>query len=59
MDLAKQLQCNLTNMINMDYIQTYTSDIDCGIDNTPKARQGKMTCDVSQLYQVIDAHTCL
>ena len=27
--------------------------IKCRNDNTPKARQGKMTCDVSHLYQVI------
>ena len=33
------------------------SSIDCGIINTLKARQWKMTGDVSHLVQVILAHT--
>ena len=31
----------------------------CGIDRASKARQRKMTCDVSHMYQVISSHACL
>ena len=33
--------------------------VGCEIDNTPKARQSKMTCDVSGPYKVIPTNTCL
>ena len=43
----------------MGYIQTYASLLWTGTDHAPKARQGKMTCDVSHLCQIISSHTCL
>ena len=40
MDLPKQLQCNLTNIINMDHIQTYTSVLSA-VELTTRLKQDR------------------
>ena len=59
MDLPKQYQYILTNIINMVDIQTYASVLSTVELTTLLKQDGKMTCDVSHPYQVISSHTCL
>ena len=53
MELSKRLQCNLTNIIDMVHIQTYASVLSTDELTTYLKQDGKMTCNVSHLYQVI------
>ena len=59
MELPKRLQYSLRNVVNMGHIQNYFSVLSTEELTTYLKQDGKMTCNLSDLYQVIYSHTCL